>query len=95
MSRGRGAGARNVLGVALIGIAMLVLGGLGAASFLMRAPPTDPETLCRTDALLAAHTIILVDATDRLETAIPASSLRCWRRSARVFRSSTGSPSCG
>jgi hypothetical protein len=67
MSRRRGAGARKVLGVALIGIAMLVLGGLGAASFLMRAPPTDPDTLCRTDALLGAHTIILVDATDRLE----------------------------
>jgi hypothetical protein len=34
---------------------------------MLRAPPTDAETLCRSDAPLAAHTIILVDATDRLE----------------------------
>jgi len=67
MSRRRGAGARNALGVVLIALAVLVLGGLGGASFLLRAPPTDPETLCRTDAPLAAHTVILVDATDRLE----------------------------
>jgi hypothetical protein len=67
MRRTRGAGGRNVLGIVLIVFAALALGGLGAASFLMRAPPTDAETLCRTDAPLAAHTIILVDATDRLE----------------------------
>jgi hypothetical protein len=67
MRRRRGAGARNALGVVLILLAVLVLGGLGAASFLMRAPPTDAETLCRTDAPLTAHTVILVDATDRLE----------------------------
>jgi hypothetical protein len=30
-------------------------------------PPTDPQTLCRTDHPLAAHTIVLVDSTDRLE----------------------------
>ncbi|MGE3142091.1 MAG: hypothetical protein AB7L65_02110, partial [Hyphomonadaceae bacterium] len=30
-------------------------------------PPTDEQTLCRTDQPLAAHTIILVDATDKLE----------------------------
>ena len=35
---------------------------------MLRAPPTDAETLCRTDAPLGAHTIILVDATDRLES---------------------------
>jgi hypothetical protein len=68
MSRRRGAGARNALGVVLIVVAALVLGGLGAASVLLRAPPTDAETLCRTDAPIGAHTIILVDATDRLET---------------------------
>jgi len=68
MRRGRGAGARNVLGVVLIAAAVLVLGGLAGASFLLRAPPTDAETLCRTDEPLDAHTIILVDATDRLET---------------------------
>lgn len=68
MRRGRAAGARNILGVVLILVAMLVLGGLAGASFLLRAPPTDPETLCRTDAPLGAHTVILVDATDRLES---------------------------
>ena len=67
MTRRRGAGARNALGVVLIVFAVLVLGGLGGASFLLRAPPTDAETLCRTDQPLGAHTIILVDATDRLE----------------------------
>jgi hypothetical protein len=67
MRRGRGAGGRNVLGVVLIIAAMLVLGGLGAATFFLRPPPTDEETLCRTDAPLQAHTIVLVDSTDRLE----------------------------
>lgn len=60
-------GAGNALGAALIGLVMLALGGFGAAAFLLRAPPTDPQTLCRTDAPLAAHTIVLVDSTDRLE----------------------------
>jgi len=68
MRRRRGAGARSALGLVLIAVAMLALGGLAGASFLLRAPPTDPETLCRTDAPLAAHTIILVDSTDRLES---------------------------
>jgi hypothetical protein len=66
MRRKRG-GAGNALGAVLIGAVMLVLGGFGAAAFLLRAPPTDPETLCRTDAPLGAHTIVLVDSTDRLE----------------------------
>lgn len=65
--RRRSAGARNALGLVLIAVAMLVLGGLAGASFLLRAPPTDAETLCRTDAPLSGHTVILVDATDRLE----------------------------
>ncbi|MCR6645089.1 MAG: hypothetical protein NVV62_11600 [Terricaulis sp.] len=56
-------GAGNALGAALIGLVMLALGGFGAAAFLLRAPPTDPQTLCRTDAPLAAHTIVLVDST--------------------------------
>jgi hypothetical protein len=64
----RRAGARNLLGAVLIAAALAVLGGLGAASFVLRAPPTDAETLCRTDASVSAHTIILVDATDRLES---------------------------
>lgn len=46
---------------------MAVLGGLGAATFLLRPPSLDETTLCRTDARLGAHTIVLVDSTDRLE----------------------------
>jgi len=65
--RARGADGRNVLGVVLIVLAMVVLGGLAGAAFVLRAPPTDAETLCRTDAPLGAHTIVLVDSTDRLE----------------------------
>jgi hypothetical protein len=68
MTRRGGARARNALGVVLIALAMLVLGGLGGAAFLLRAPPMDAETLCRTDAPLAAHTVVLVDSTDRLES---------------------------
>ncbi|MBC7768277.1 MAG: hypothetical protein H7124_05780, partial [Phycisphaerales bacterium] len=68
MRRGaRGESGRNALGVVLIALAVIVLGGLGGAAFVLRPPPTDGETLCRTDAPLTAHTIILVDATDRLE----------------------------
>lgn len=66
MRRRRG-GAGNVLGVVLIALVLLALGGFGAAAFLLRAPPLYPDTLCRVDQPLAAHTIVLVDATDRLE----------------------------
>lgn len=59
--------AGNWLGAALIGAVVLALSAFGAAAFLLRAPPTDAETLCRTDAPLGAHTIVLVDSTDRLE----------------------------
>jgi hypothetical protein len=65
--RRRGAAGRNALGVVLILLAMLALGGLGGAAMMLRPPPTDAETLCRSDTPLAAHTIVLVDATDRLE----------------------------
>lgn len=58
---------RSLLGGLLILSALTVLSGLGGAALLMRAPATDAETLCRLDAPLAAHTIVLVDATDRLE----------------------------
>ncbi len=51
----------------LIVLAVTALGGLGGAAFFLRAPLIDPDTLCRTDAGPAAHTIVLVDATDRLE----------------------------
>jgi hypothetical protein len=63
----RGAGGSNALGIVLILLALAVLGGLAGAALLLRAPPTDAETLCRTDAPLGAHTIVLVDSTDRLE----------------------------
>ncbi len=63
----RGAGGRNALGIVLIALAFVVLGGLASAAFFLRAPPTDPETLCRTDVPLASHTVVLVDSTDRLE----------------------------
>lgn len=64
--RGRGGGGLSVLGAVLIACAMLILGGLGGAAVLMRPLPVDGETLCRTDAPIAAHTIVLVDSTDRL-----------------------------
>lgn len=67
MRRGRGAAGRNVLGFVLIVVALAVLGGLASAAFVLRPPPTDPQTLCRTDHPLNAHTIVLVDSTDRLE----------------------------
>ncbi len=63
----RGASGRGALGLILIALATMILLGLGAAAFMVRAPPTDPVTLCRTDLPLPAHTIVLVDATDRLE----------------------------
>ena len=66
--RRRGNAARSMVGIGLIAVTMLILGGLGAAAFLIRPPPTDPETLCRTDQPLRAHTIVLVDSTDRLES---------------------------
>jgi hypothetical protein len=59
--------ASAVLGAALIAFALCVLGALGAAAFMLRAPPINEATLCRTDAPLLAHTIVLVDATDKLE----------------------------
>lgn len=65
MNRRKSSG--NMLGIALIALGLVALGGLGAASLLLRTPPIAPDTLCRTDVATAAHTIILVDATDRLE----------------------------
>jgi hypothetical protein len=55
------------MGLALIGAALAALAALAVAGFALRAPPTDPETLCRTDRPLGAHTFILIDSTDRLE----------------------------
>lgn len=67
MRKRRGEGGRNALGIVLILASIAVLGGLGGAAFLLRPPPTDAETLCRTDQGVEAHTIVLVDSTDRLE----------------------------
>lgn len=67
MRRRRGADGRNVLGLVLIVVALVTLGALASAAFVLRPPPTDPQTLCRTDRPLNAHTIVLVDSTDRLE----------------------------
>ncbi len=68
MRRARRARPRgDTLGVLLIAAAFVVLFALAAAGFYLRPPPTDEETLCRTDEPVAAHTYILVDATDRLE----------------------------
>lgn len=67
MTRRRRGGGRHVLGGVLIALALTVLGGLAGAALMLRPPPTDAETLCRTDAPLGAHTIVLVDSTDRLE----------------------------
>jgi hypothetical protein len=60
-------GAPHWLGAGLIVAAVLALGGLTTAGVLMHPAPIDEETLCRTDAPLRAHTVVLVDATDRLE----------------------------
>ncbi len=59
--------AQNFIGVVLIALVLLTLGGFAAAAILLRPPPVDAETLCRSDQPIHAHTIILVDATDRLE----------------------------
>lgn len=58
---------KDALGWALIVGALLTLGGVGAAFALLRPPATDAETLCLRDTPVAAHTLILVDATDKLE----------------------------
>ena len=46
------------------GAALLIIGG-GAVT-LLRPPVVDGQTLCLQDAPIAAHTVILVDATDKL-----------------------------
>ena len=65
--RRKPARAQNLLGVVLIGVAFAALASFALAAVLLRPPPTDPDTLCRTDHPLAAHTVILVDSTDKLE----------------------------
>ncbi|MGE0597101.1 MAG: hypothetical protein AB7P07_12110 [Hyphomonadaceae bacterium] len=66
--RDRKARGQSLLGAALIVVVAGVLGAFAYAGIALRPPPTDPETLCRSDRPIAAHTIILIDSTDRLET---------------------------
>src|SRR5262249_38839803 len=63
----RAARGRNVLGLALIGGVMAVLVAFAYAALMMKSPPVDAETLCRTDQPIAPHTFILGDSTDKLE----------------------------
>jgi hypothetical protein len=58
---------KDALGALLIGGVLAALGGLAAAAASLRTPPYDPQSLCRTDAASPAHTLILIDATDRLD----------------------------
>ena len=57
---------KDALGVMLIVVVLAALGGLGFAAMQLRTPPHDSETLCLVDKPPPLHTLILVDATDRL-----------------------------
>jgi hypothetical protein len=59
--------AKDRMGALLVAAALAALAAMAVAGFMLRPPPTDAATLCRTDQPLQAHTYILVDATDRLE----------------------------
>lgn len=67
MSSRSGSRGQNALGAVLILLALIVLAGFAYAGLMLRAAPTDADTLCRRDGLVTAHTIVLVDSTDRLE----------------------------
>lgn len=58
---------KDMLGLALILGTVLVLGGVGAAAAVFRTPAYDRDTLCLKDRPAPAQTLILVDATDRLD----------------------------
>lgn len=57
---------KDAMGAGLIVVVLAALGGLGLAAMQLRTPAHDPETLCLTDKPPPLHTLILVDATDRL-----------------------------
>ena len=57
---------KDAFGVLLIVVVLAALGGIGMAAMQMRTPVHDAETLCLTDTPPPLHTLILVDATDRL-----------------------------
>lgn len=58
---------KDLLGVALIFAVVLVLAGVGAAATMFRTPAFDAQTLCLKDGPPPAQTLLLVDATDRLD----------------------------
>lgn len=58
---------KDLLGIALIFAVVLVLAGVGAAATMLRTPEYDAQTLCLKDAPPPAQTLLLVDATDRLD----------------------------
>lgn len=64
---GRRDARRDLLGVALMALGALALFALAGAATVFRPPALDPETLCAEGRAPSAHTLILVDATDRLE----------------------------
>lgn len=58
---------KDLLGVALIFGVVLVLAGVGAATTIFRTPAYDAQTLCLKESPPPAQTLLLVDATDRLD----------------------------
>jgi hypothetical protein len=74
---------KDAMGAGLIVLALAALGGLGIAAMQLRTPPHDSETLCLVDKLPPQHTLILVDATDRLNA-------RHQKRLKAIVREETG-----
>jgi len=58
---------KDLLGVGLIFAVVLVLAGVGGAATMLRTPAYDAQTLCLKDGPPPAQTLLLVDATDRLD----------------------------
>lgn len=58
---------QDMLGIALIVAAIALVAGVGAAATLLRTPEYDSETLCLKAGAPPAETVLLVDATDRLD----------------------------
>lgn len=57
---------KDFLGLLMIFGVIVLLGGIGAGAMLLRTPEHDAETLCLVGKPAPLHTLILVDATDRL-----------------------------
>jgi hypothetical protein len=71
MSRGRRRRTRaaDLMGLAGLVVAAGVIGVGGWAAWSLRPPPTDAQTLCRLDQPPGAHTLVLIDASDKLSAA--------------------------